>query len=153
MEPDQLIHAARHASDPSGNPTQAELNRSVSTPYYAMFHTLSNDCADLLVGDTPEARARDEWIQAYRGLDHTQVRRLCNQDDVEDYQPGIQDFAETFRVVQRRRHDADYSPDARYNGMHVASLITRAENAISAYRAVPEDERRYFIVHLALRHR
>ena len=153
MEPDQLIRAARRAADPSGNPTQEELKRAVSTAYYAMFHTLTNDCANLLVGDTPEARTRDEWTQAYRALDHAQARRLCNRDDVSGYHPGIQDFAEAFRVIQRRRHDADYSPDAEYTGAYVASLITRAENAISAYRAAPEDERRYFTVYLALRHR
>lgn len=153
MEPDDLIYAARLAVDPSANPTQAALNRSVSTAYYAMFHTLSNDCADLLVGATPEARERPEWTQVYRALDHAQVRRQCARSDVSRYHPGIRWFAKTLAESQELRHTADYSPDASFTRERAETIVNQAASAIEEYRAVPEDERRYFIVYLALRYR
>ena len=33
-----------------GRPREAELRRTVSTAYYALFHTLARSGADLLVG-------------------------------------------------------------------------------------------------------
>ena len=153
MEPDDLIYAARRAVAPDANSIQAELNKAVSHAYYATFHTVTNDCADLLVGATPEDRRQKEWTQAYRALDHAQVKRLCRPSNVSRFHPGIRQFAETFIELQESRHTADYAPDANFARERVESFIDDAESAIAAYRSVPEDERRYFMVYLALRHR
>ena len=153
MEPDDLIHIARRSVDPSANSTQSELNRAVSHSYYATFHTVTNDCADLLVGSTPEARDRDEWEQAYRALDHAQVKRQCRHPDVLRYHTAIREFAKTLAELQDERHKADYSPRADFTRERVEVIVNRAASVIAAYRAVPEDERRYFMVYLALRHR
>lgn len=153
MDPDQLLFVARLLADPSGNPTEERLRRSVSTAYYALFHTLSNACADLLVGETPADRTSDEWHQAYRTLDHGQVRRQCGRSEVSRYSIGIRQFAVAFREIQDYRHDADYSPRAAFVQDQVSAIINRAASAISDFVTAPEDERRRFIVYLALRRR
>ena len=153
MEPDDLIYMSRRSVDPDANSTQSELNRTVSHAYYATFHTVTNDCADLLVGSTPEARDSDEWEQAYRALDHAQVKRQYRHADVDRYHSGIRQFADALVELQGLRHKADYSPRADFTREEVEVIVNRAASAIAAYRAVPEDERRYFMVYLALRHR
>ena len=55
MKPEDLIRIAEslasgRAGNLAGRPRQAELRRAVSAAYYALFHTLANSCADLLVG-------------------------------------------------------------------------------------------------------
>lgn len=153
MEPDQLIRAARRQVDPSVNPTQEELKRAVSTTYYALFHTLSNACADLLAGASHVERASDEWTQAYRALDHRQIRRQCSRAEISRYHLGIRYFDKTFCTSQEYRHDADYSPRANFSQARVDSIIDDAASAMVAFASAPEDERRRFIVYLALRRR
>ena len=153
MEPYSLISSARRLANPSANPTQEDLRLAVHASYYATFHTLSYSCADFLVGSTPDARASDEWAYAFRALDHGQVKRQCSQREIDRYHLGVQDFAEKFCELQEHRHDADYSSRARYTLERANSIINRAESAISDFNAVPEDERRRFIVYLLVRRR
>ena len=153
MGPDRLLRSAQRQAEPDGNPTQEDLRRAVSTAYYALFHTLSNECADLLVGATTTDRASDEWTQAYRALDHRQLRSQCGRAEVARYHQGLQDFAVTFRRLQEYRHQADYSPRADFAQDQVSAIIDRAASAMAAFNAVPEDERRRFIVYLTLRRR
>lgn len=153
MDPEQMIQSARRQANTGGNPTQEDLNRSVSTAYYALFHTLANSCADLLVGSTDADRASDEWAQAYRALDHGQARRQCSRGEVSRYSLDMQRFAETFCEFQEDRHNADYSPRADFDQAQVESIIDRAASAIAGFTAAPEDERRRFVVYLALRYR
>ena len=58
-----------------GRPRQADLRRAISTAYYALFHTLAGNCANLLVGGRASTRTRQAWRQLYRALDHGQVKR------------------------------------------------------------------------------
>lgn len=55
MNPHDLIETARRlagANPGQPTPTQADLRRTVSTAYYALFHCLAGAAADLLVGRT-----------------------------------------------------------------------------------------------------
>ena len=153
VDPDGLILSARILADPDVNPTPEGRRRAVSTAYYALFHLLSNACADLIVGDSPEDRASDEWAQAYRSLDHGQVWRQCRQQVVSRYHPGIRLFARTFHALQPERHEADYSARKSYDQAEANNIIDRAESAIAAFAAAPERERRRFIAYVALRQR
>ena len=153
MSPELLLDSARRRVDPNENPTQEGRNRSVSDSYYALYHTLGNTSADLLVGSTPEARASLEWIQAYRALDHAQVKRQCLRSDISRFHPVIQDFAQTFCEFQEYRHIADYSPIADFTPAQTNDIIADAADVIAAFNAAPEDERRRFIIYVTLRYR
>lgn len=150
---DEFLLAARILANPDSNPTDGSLRRAASAAYYALFHTVTAAFADLLVGDTPDARACEEWNQAYRALDHRQLRRQCARPEVSRYHPSIVNFAETFIELQDRRHEADYSPRAEFDQDLVDLVIDTAESAVSDFASAPEDERRRFIVYVSLRQR
>ena len=107
----------------------------------------------MLVGSTPEARDSLEWIQAYRALDHAQVKRQCLRSDISRFHPYIQEFARTFCEFQAFRHIADYSPIADFTPAQTDAIIKRAADVIAAFNAAPEDERRRFIIYVTLRYR
>ena len=153
MSPELLLDSARQRVDPNVNPTQEARNRTVSDSYYALYHTLGNTSADLLVGSTPDARDSLEWIQAYRALDHAQVRRQCLRSDVSMFHLDIQKFAKTFCEYQALRHIADYSPIADFTPAQTDDIIRGASDAIAAFNAAPEDERRRFIIYVTMRYR
>jgi hypothetical protein len=57
---DLIATARRLAKASPKRPRQSDLKRGVSTAYYALFHALARDCADLLVG-AGEARNDPAW--------------------------------------------------------------------------------------------
>jgi hypothetical protein len=67
-EGEELIATARKLAKASPQkPRQADLKRAVSTAYYALFHALAKDAADMLVGVGP-SRPDKAWTQTYRAL-------------------------------------------------------------------------------------
>ena len=153
MEPDGLIQSARLLADGGGNPSQESLRRAISGAYYALFHALCYAFADLVVGETPEDRASEEWYQAYRSLDHGHLARQCRHADVNRYSPSLRFFAATFDALQTSRHQADYSPRDNYNQDEALAIIDRAEAAIADFAAASEGERGRFVAYAALRRR
>lgn len=76
---DDLIATARRLARANAKkPRQAELRRAVSTAYYALFHALARNCADLFVG-TGDARSKGAWSQVYRALEHGFAKNACVQ--------------------------------------------------------------------------
>ena len=70
------VLAAGAVSPQTGRPRRAELNRAVSTIYYAAFHTLANNNANTLIGSGSQARSDPAWELAYRTIDHRSARAL-----------------------------------------------------------------------------
>lgn len=135
--------------DPAGIPSEANLRRAVSTAYYAAFHALSQSCADSLVGPVATPAAREHWVNAYRTLDHRQVRnKLSNQRGMANFSVQIQDFAVKFVDLQGQRHSADYDPEASFNTLEVQFLVSDTQDAINVFNAASETERRLLAVYL-----
>ena len=151
IKSDDLIAAAFDLVDAGGRgrPRQANLRRAVSTAYYAMFHCLAAICADLLVGGEGSERSEPAWRQVYRALEHGAARQRCNRSAmIRKFPAEIQDFAEKFVLMQRRRHQADYDPEARYDKDAVLQDIIVAAETIAKLRQVPVKDRRAFAVYL-----
>ena len=143
--------AAGEVGERRGRPRQADLCRAVSTAYYALFHTLARCGADLLVGATRASRSQAAWRQAYRALDHGLVKKQCgNRGVMTQFPPEIQNFGETFVVMQRQRHLADYAPDNHFKRLAVLELIYDTEQAIAAFEQpeVGDIHRRAFAVYV-----
>jgi hypothetical protein len=73
---DLIATARRLAKASPKRPRQSDLKRGVSTAYYALFHALARDCADLLVG-TGDTRSEPAWAQVYRTLEHGVAKNSC----------------------------------------------------------------------------
>ena len=136
----------------SRNPTQADLSRAVSTAYYAVFHTLARQCADLLAG--PVRRGdRTAWAQVYRSLEHGFAKKACLTASAPDFVPDVIAFASVFAHLQERRHEADYDPVARVAVEEASELIIQAEEAIESFAGAPRAARRAFAIHVLLKKR
>jgi len=150
---DDLIGTARRLAKASPQrPRQADLKRGISTAYYALFHMLAGECADLLLG-TGQARGTPAWVQVYRALEHGIAKNACKNAPTRGFPQGILNFADTFVTMQEERHRADYDPEARYGRPEVLNRVTDCEQAIIAFRAETRNHRRAFAVWVLLQKR
>lgn len=141
---DLLEQAQRLARATQRRPRRVDMNRAVSTIYYALFHTLARLGADIVVG-TGNAR-RDAWVQTYRTLDHGATKKACVQASNRGFPIEIVEFAELFVELQDKRHSADYDPTATFKRVDVIALIARAELAMAGMRSAARPELRAFVV-------
>ena len=84
----------------------------MSTIYYAVFHCMANNCANMLVGTSAPSRSEPAWVQVYRALNHGSAKRRCqNKTRMKRFPQQIQDLASLFVDLQIVRHNADYAPE------------------------------------------
>ena len=132
--------SARPADDAIG---LVELRRATSNAYYALFHAIAAEAADLLAGP-----GSPHWARVYRSPDH----KRCKDECLKAARPNsghsepIKACANSFASLQAERHKADYDPLWRTNPLDVATQIDAAERAISDLKASPEPERRAFVL-------
>lgn len=146
MLPKDLIATAQFlANGNQGKPMQAYLRRAISTAYYALFHTLAQCCADLLIGSAGAMRSKPAWNQVYRALDHGSAKYACeNKKVIAKFPKEIQDFANMFVMMQIERHDADYDPDKRFFKSAVLTTIAASEVVMADFATAPSKDRRAF---------
>src|SRR5262245_19250431 len=89
-------------------PRHSNLKRAVSTAYYALFHALAKDAADLLVGVRP-TRARNAWVQTYRALDRGFAKQACREAKKLGFSRNVAACSDEFVALQEARHKADYT--------------------------------------------
>jgi hypothetical protein len=153
MMSDELVGTARLLARPDRKkPRQADLRRSVSTAYYAVFHALARECADQFIG-TSSTRSDRAWSHVYRALDHGFAKRACQQARGMGFPRDIVNFAELFILLQEERHRADYDPDIRYSRPETLAVISNIEKAISAFYKVPRRDRAAFAAQVLLKRR
>ena len=151
MKPSDLLDSARTlANVNTRRPRQADLRRAESTAYYAMFHCLTRNAANMLAG-TGRNRTPAAWRQAYRALAHGTAKGRCqNQALMQSFSNVIRDFATLFVEMQQKRHTADYDPDARFTKSDVMKDIERVDDAIDQFSHEPVKDRRAFAIYLLL---
>ncbi len=144
MNPDDLLAVADGLATGGGpgRPRQVELRRAVSTTYYALFHTLANTCADLLVGPRSTGQTNQAWRQAYRALDHGEVKSKCTRGPgkpiLDNHFPqAIRDFARQFVKMQEIRHKADYDPLSRLHALESCNTLKKLEQPLTTLRMLP----------------
>ena len=151
MRPIDLIETARGMTELSPRrPSQANLRRTVSTAYYAMFHCLAGCAANLAIG-----RARDSaWHQTYRALELGKARNACeNQRAMVAFPPEVRNFAATFVALQKERQKADYALDGKYEKEDVQVTIDIAKDAIDGFGQADARHRRAFVAHVLFKRR
>ncbi len=153
-----LIDAARILAGDSGTqqrqgrPRQAMLKRAISTAYYAMFHALCNNNANVVAGLSTDAQTRDSWTRTYRSLDHGPARERMTQGSGV-MEPAVQQFATTFAQLQRQRRLADYDPHSKYSRRQVINIIDAAETATEHLMSAAPAVRRPLATLVLLRER
>ena len=147
-----LLETARDLAGASGGPppSQASLRRAVSTTYYALFHCMAENCADMLVGEPGSGRSQPAWLQAYRALEHGRAKQRAGQDSIYEFPGEIQEFAKRFADMQDKRQTADYDPSASFTKSVVIGDIDDAADAIAQLRQAPERDRRAFAAYVLM---
>ena len=149
---DLLATARRLATATQRKPKQADLRRAFSTAYYALFHALANDAANLLVGNRVKSLEL-AWTQTYRALNHGAAKSACEQIRQPRFPEAICTTAKTFVILQQRRHDADYDPILRFTRGDALAAIAMAEQAVANMLSCETVDRRAFAVMLLLQRR
>ena len=152
MSDDLLATARRLAKASANKPRQADLKRAVSTAYYALFHAMAKNAADMVVG-TGANRAEKAWAQVYRGMDHGFAKNACKEVVKLGFPTGIVICADEFVTLQDARHSADYDPLHRVTRADALTWVSRAEAAIKALRGCSVKDRRAFAVQVLLKKR
>ena len=147
-----IVTARKLASASQRRPRQADLRRAISTSYYALFHALAKDAADLLVG-VGTARVHKAWVHTYRALEHGFAKNACKEAKNLGFTAGIGVCDDAFIALQEARHKADYDPEARFTRAEALDWLARAEAAITALRVAPRTDRRAFAIQLLLKKR
>jgi uncharacterized protein (UPF0332 family) len=147
-----ILTARKLASASRSKPRQADLRRSISTAYYALFDVLARNGADVLVGAGID-RASQTWAHVYRALDHGFAKNTCREARALAFPLEIKDCATRFVELQEARHKADYDPRARFTRADALHWVNRAEAAIVRLRSAPRRDRTAFAVQLLLKKR
>ncbi len=153
MKGDDLLSTARRLARASPQkPRQADLRRAVSTAYYALFHAIAHDAADLFAGAGGQ-RSEAAWTHAYRSLDHGFAKGACQRVRGLGFPSGLCACADAFVTLQVARHDADYDPALRLSRADALTHVALAEEAIAQLRAAERADRRAFAILLLLKRR
>ena len=147
-----IVTALKLANASPNKPRQADLKRAISTAYYALFHAMAKDAADMLVGVGP-TRPDRAWAHAYRALQHGDARLACEGVRNINFPSTIKTCADAFVALQQKRHDADYDPDHRALREDALSAIKLAEDAIRDLKASAKRDRRAFAVQILMKKR
>lgn len=127
---------------------QAHFRRAISTAYYAMFHALLQNNADMLYGrETSQPRSLG-WTAIYRSLAHARAKSKMTPRNLTGFPDAINDFASTFLDLQQQREDADYNPNAIFTYSDTVNAINRAASDIAGFFDVDEDNLRALAAHL-----
>lgn len=146
MQPsDFLASASLLTKVTKGKPSQVNLRRAVSSTYYALFHALARNCADMLIGGPGSSKSKHAWIEVYRSLGHGSAKSACEHREVIVKFPiEIADFASRFIEMQRKRHMADYDPSAKFYKSDVISDIETTKIVIDNFNgAIVKDKRAF----------
>lgn len=120
---------------------QGTLRRSLSTAYYALFHSFARCFATALVG-APSTESNHAWVEIYRALDHTACNDACKKANTIGFPDDIKNAADGFKQLQEARHRADYDPKLRLTHGEVRFYVGLAKDCIAA---VDRPDRRHKI--------
>jgi len=123
LNPDHLLDQARQLTTLAGPgaPRQADLRRAISGAYYALFHAILTQTADVLVGRKNRDSPRYKLV--YRSVPHAAIRAVCENiikpqlpiryvpyEPRGGFGPDLVAVATAFIELYEKRHLADYDP-------------------------------------------
>ncbi|MBI4027035.1 MAG: hypothetical protein HY360_18770 [Verrucomicrobia bacterium] len=144
---DLLVQARMLAWREPRRPKDANLRRSVSASYYALFHFLIEECTLLTIG-TAHNRVRLRQF-AGRAFVHGKMKAVCEEfvkttprDLLEPFWqslhvpsiPDVRILAENFIALQQQRHAADYNLSRRFKRHEANRAVDLAQEAFDAWR-------------------
>lgn len=158
---DLLDHAINllAVKDDSTVPKEVDMRRAISASYYALFHQINQDAANLLAPNVP--LVTNYRIQ--RWFDHLEMKKICgrfmasklDQPLLDLIGPSassdLQTVVRSFVLLQEARHSADYDLSYAPTGNEAVKHLRLALEAIEAWdRIQGSAEANIFILSLLL---
>lgn len=159
LNPDHLLDQADRLLAPPGigAPRQADLRRAISSAYYAVFHALVTQAADVLVGSTQ--RHTPQYALVYRSIDHRSLRTICEEirkatisAKYRSYVPrggfgaDLHAIAAAVTELQEKRHAADYDPLYRATTADAVLAVATGRTALLRLRNANRTKRKAFLL-------
>ena len=152
--PGDLLAQAKHLAEwDSRRPRQANLRRSISTAYYAMFHLVTSGCVQGFAPPVPNTLG----MRMARAVAHSEVKDVCAMIwkgqlsyAMQELLPtgasaSLQGFSESFVELQEARHRADYDLSATYSRAEVLQLLNQVDQAFIEWELIQPDELNVFL--------
>ena len=146
-DPAHLLEQAEGlaAAPAEGQPRDADLRRTISTAYYAIFHAILTAAADLFVGAAKQTTSL--YGLAYRSVNHQKVREVCREVakpiPSDRYKPYV--LADATVLLQAKRYEADYNPLFAATRTDVDILLKQARKALDDLQSATEEQRSLFL--------
>lgn len=144
----ELLDHARRLLSPTGHTaTQADLRRSVSACYYAVFHLLVWEAADR-IGQAMNQALRFRMTRAFQPRE---MRRVCKQFGkittsavpkpleglvVAPLHPDLAFIAATFIELHDARHFADYDFELAVTYSYAAGVLRDTQSCLAAWASI-----------------
>ncbi len=143
LDPEALLEVANTlycaGLNPEHTASAACLRRSVSTAYYAVFHSVLRAGAARLVG--PAGERRPAYAILYRKLAKARLDvAFQKQSGLASVAPETRDFASLFIKLQEARVSADYDPGLAVEPSTALELLGSARIAIAAFARILHGE-------------
>jgi hypothetical protein len=133
-----------------GRPKQASLRRAVSSAYYSLFHYVTRQACELLLGTHPERIGFRRALA--RAFEHGGMKEACNAFTGGPWPvglmrtlpapatlpPELRRFARTFVEIQEKRHAADYDLSTQFDRADVLALVSQVRRAMNDFDAVSD---------------
>jgi uncharacterized protein (UPF0332 family) len=162
MSSDLLAQARNLSRNEPKKPKQASLRRSISAAYYALFHLLTEEAANVMCagGSLVDLRA-----VVRRAFEHTAMKNAAkgfgagNPTEVwksllAGPSTDLQRVARTFVDLQEARAQADYDLSRAISREEAVDLVERVESAFKAWKSVRKTkEARIFLTALLIHDR
>lgn len=144
----RLLEAAELLLE-NGEKSSAFRRRAVSTAYYAVFHAIDKLCADYV--SRSAKRSSEEYLRAYRALEHGPLKNAFNQSPLKDH-AILREIGSVVVTLQNERHRADYLPPVAGVFTHVraAELVDMARLVVERIESLKPANEECRILALAL---
>lgn len=128
-------------------PKQASLRRAISTAYYALFHLITFEAAQL-IGPNLEMAASQK---NQRWFHHGTMKASCTAFAGSRPKPpldsmlsivsaDLQLVAKTFVLLQEQRHTADYDLAATFSRLHGQTSVKDARESFQSWFRIRKSE-------------
>lgn len=121
-------------------PRQADLRRSISTSYHALFQGLVELAASRLVGSTSAAQKSASWSRVYRNLNYLTAKTTCSRPELQACSEEPPRFLMAFPRLQELRHQADDNPTVRLKQREALNPDDDAERVLAGLQATPREQ-------------
>jgi uncharacterized protein (UPF0332 family) len=140
---DLLQQAIDLAHKNPASPTQADLRRSVSAAYYALFHLLVSET----IAHWSLASSRDALGRMF---EHSVMKRVSGRISDSRFFPftgedpkvvrNLKTVAQAFGQLQDKRHIADYDNTTFWTATEALREVTTAAKAFSSWQKIRDEK-------------